>query len=118
MIGRALNGRYELVGMLGVGGMATVYHGVDRVLGRPVAVKVLNGGLAEDPRFAERFGREAQHAAMLVHPRIAMVFDSGMDQGSPYIVMELIRGRLARRPAGRGRTAAGRARGGHRLGGL
>ncbi|WP_181442151.1 protein kinase domain-containing protein [Streptomyces tateyamensis] len=93
MIGRALNGRYELVGTLGAGGMATVYHGVDRVLGREVAVKVLNGGLAEDPRFAERFGREAQHAAMLVHPRIAMVFDSGMDQGSPYIVMELIRGR-------------------------
>ncbi|WP_051970181.1 protein kinase domain-containing protein [Kitasatospora azatica] len=93
MIGRALNGRYELVGTLGAGGMATVYHGVDRVLGREVAVKILNGGLAEDPRFAERFGREAQHAAMLVHPRIAMVFDSGMDQGSPYIVMELIRGR-------------------------
>ncbi|GAB2732153.1 protein kinase domain-containing protein [Kitasatospora kifunensis] len=93
MIGRALNGRYELVGTLGVGGMATVWHGVDRVLGRQVAVKVLNGGLAEDPRFAERFGREAQHAAMLVHPRIAMVFDSGMDEGSAYIVMELIRGR-------------------------
>ncbi|WP_051966961.1 protein kinase domain-containing protein [Kitasatospora mediocidica] len=93
MIGRALNGRYELVGTLGVGGMATVYHGIDRVLGRPVAVKVLNGGLAEDPRFAERFGREAQHAAMLSHPRIAMVFDSGMDAGSAYIVMELIRGR-------------------------
>ncbi|MFF7634212.1 protein kinase [Kitasatospora sp. NPDC008050] len=93
MIGRALNGRYELVGTLGVGGMATVWHGVDRVLGREVAVKVLNGGLAEDPRFAERFSREAQHAAMLVHPRIAMVFDSGMDQGAAYIVMELIRGR-------------------------
>ncbi|GAA1971166.1 protein kinase domain-containing protein [Kitasatospora viridis] len=93
MIGRALNGRYELVGTIGAGGMATVYHGVDRVLGRPVAVKILNGGLAEDPRFAERFSREAQHAAMLVHPRIAMVFDSGMDQGSPYIVMELVRGR-------------------------
>ncbi|MFI9269574.1 protein kinase [Kitasatospora sp. NPDC052896] len=93
MIGRALNGRYELVGALGVGGMATVWHGVDRVLNRPVAVKVLNGGLAEDPRFAERFAREAQHAAMLVHPRIAMVFDSGMDGGSAYIVMELVRGR-------------------------
>lgn len=93
MIGRALNGRYELVGILGMGGMATVYHGMDRVLGRPVAVKVLNNALADDPRFAERFSREAQHAAMLVHPRIAMVFDSGMDGGSPYIVMELIRGR-------------------------
>ncbi|WP_052708719.1 protein kinase [Streptomyces sp. NRRL S-495] len=103
MIGRALNGRYELVEILGVGGMATVWRGVDHVLGRQVAVKVLNGGLADDPRFAERFGREAQHAAMLVHPRIAMVFDSGLDQGSPYIVMELVQGRslavlLAQRP--------------------
>ncbi|MCX5212095.1 protein kinase [Kitasatospora sp. NBC_00240] len=93
MIGRALNERYELVEILGVGGMATVWRGVDRVLGRQVAVKVLNGGLADDPRFAERFGREAQHAAMLAHPRIVMVFDSGVDQGSPYIVMELVHGR-------------------------
>ncbi|WP_431679342.1 protein kinase domain-containing protein [Kitasatospora sp. KL5] len=93
MIGRALNGRYELTEILGVGGMATVYRAVDHQLGRQVAVKVLNGGLADDPRFAERFGREAQHAAMLVHPRIVMVFDSGLDQGSPYIVMELVQGR-------------------------
>ncbi|MEV0536542.1 protein kinase [Kitasatospora sp. NPDC050463] len=92
MIGRALNGRYELVESIGVGGMATVWRGVDHVLGRQVAVKVLNGGLADDPRFAERFAREAQHAAMLVHPRIVMVFDSGVDQGSPYIVMELVHG--------------------------
>ncbi|MFC9325014.1 protein kinase [Kitasatospora sp. NPDC057015] len=103
MIGRALNGRYELVEVLGVGGMATVWRGLDRVLGRQVAVKVLNGGLADDPRFAERFSREAQHAAMLAHPRIVMVFDSGVDQGSPYIVMELVHGRslsslLAERP--------------------
>ncbi|MGA5818593.1 protein kinase domain-containing protein [Kitasatospora sp. NPDC094028] len=93
MIGRALNGRYELVEILGVGGMATVWRAVDRVLGRQVAVKVLNGGLADDPRFAERFSREAQHAAMLVHPRIVMVFDSGVDQGTPFIVMELVHGR-------------------------
>ncbi|WP_354641291.1 protein kinase domain-containing protein [Kitasatospora camelliae] len=93
MIGRALNGRYELGEILGVGGMATVYRGVDRQLGRPVAVKVLNGGLADDPRFAERFTLEAQHAAILVHPRIVTVFDSGVDQGFPYIVMELVHGR-------------------------
>ncbi|WP_158835312.1 protein kinase domain-containing protein, partial [Streptomyces sp. NRRL S-350] len=93
MIGRALNGRYELVEILGVGGMATVWRGLDRVLGRQVAVKILNGGLADDPRFAERFSREAQHAAMLVHPGIAMVFDSGVDQGTPFIVMELVNGR-------------------------
>ncbi|MFI6153085.1 protein kinase [Kitasatospora sp. NPDC051170] len=93
MTGRALNGRYELGEILGVGGMATVWRGVDRVLGRQVAVKVLNGGLADDPRFAERFSREAQHAAMLAHPRIVMVFDSGVDQGTPFIVMELVSGR-------------------------
>lgn len=93
MIGRALNGRYELVEILGVGGMATVWRGLDRVLGRPVAVKVLNGGLSDDPRFAERFGQEAQLAAMLAHPRIVMVFDSGVDQGSAYMVMELVHGR-------------------------
>ncbi|MFG2824093.1 protein kinase [Kitasatospora sp. NPDC048365] len=92
MIGRALNGRYELGEILGVGGMATVHRGLDRQLGRPVAVKVLNGGLADDPRFAERFAREAQHAALLVHPRIVTVFDSGVDQGSPYLVMELVDG--------------------------
>ncbi|MFD0571484.1 protein kinase [Kitasatospora gansuensis] len=93
MIGRALNGRYELGEILGVGGMATVYRGHDHQLGRPVAVKVLNGGLADDPRFGERFGQEAQHAARLHHPRIVTVFDSGVDQGSPYIVMELVHGR-------------------------
>ncbi|MEV4557091.1 protein kinase [Kitasatospora sp. NPDC049285] len=93
MIGRAMNGRYELGEILGVGGMATVYRGIDRQLGRPVAVKVLNGGLADDPRFAERFAREAQHAALLVHPRIVTVFDSGVDQGAPYLVMELVHGR-------------------------
>ncbi|MFE2346896.1 protein kinase domain-containing protein [Kitasatospora cineracea] len=92
MIGRALNGRYELGEILGVGGMATVYRALDHQLGRPVAVKVLNGGLADDPRFAERFAREARSAALLAHPRIVTVFDSGVDQGSPYLVMELVHG--------------------------
>ncbi|GAA2121163.1 hypothetical protein GCM10009759_70590 [Kitasatospora saccharophila] len=92
MIGRALNGRYELGEILGVGGMATVYRGLDHQLGRPVAVKVLNGGLADDPRFAERFAREARSAALLAHPRVVTVFDSGVDQGSPYLVMELVHG--------------------------
>ncbi|MFJ5883512.1 protein kinase [Kitasatospora cineracea] len=92
MIGRMLNGRYELGEILGVGGMATVYRALDHQLGRPVAVKVLNGGLADDPRFAERFAREARSAALLAHPRIVTVFDSGVDQGSPYLVMELVHG--------------------------
>ncbi|MDH6113831.1 serine/threonine protein kinase [Kitasatospora sp. MAP12-15] len=110
MNGRALNGRYVLVEILGVGGMATVWRGVDNVLGRPVAVKVLNGGLADDPRFAERFQREAQHAAMLVHPGIVTVFDSGVDQGSPYIVMELVHGEpLSQLVAGTGGLPVRRA---------
>ncbi|RAG84122.1 hypothetical protein DN069_18985 [Streptacidiphilus pinicola] len=94
MQGGLLNGRYELHEPLGTGGMATVWRGVDRVLARPVAVKVLNEGLAEDAHFAERFAREARHAAMLVHPAIVTVFDSGEDEtGAPYLVMELVDGR-------------------------
>ena len=94
MQGGLLNGRYELHEALGTGGMATVWRGVDRVLARPVAVKVLNEGLAEDSLFAERFAREARHAAMLLHPAIVTVFDSGEDEtGAPYLVMELVDGR-------------------------
>ncbi len=93
MPGGLLNGRYELHETLGAGGMATVWRGVDRVLERPVAVKVLNEGLAEDSRFAERFAREARHAASLVHPAIVTVYDSGVDEGgTPYLVMELVDG--------------------------
>ncbi len=94
MQGGLLNGRYELWETLGAGGMATVWRGVDRVLERPVAVKVLNEGLAEDSRFAERFAREARHSASLAHPAIVTVFDSGVDEsGTPYLVMELVDGR-------------------------
>ncbi|WP_052434515.1 protein kinase domain-containing protein [Streptacidiphilus melanogenes] len=94
MQGALLNGRYELHEPLGTGGMATVWRGVDRVLERPVAVKVLSEGLAEDSRFAERFAREARHAASLAHPAIVTVFDTGEDEsGTPYLVMELVDGR-------------------------
>jgi serine/threonine-protein kinase len=89
-----LNGRYELYDTLGAGGMATVWRAVDRVLERHVAVKMLNEGLAADGRFAERFAREARHAASLLHPAIVTVFDSGVDEsGTPYLVMELVDGR-------------------------
>jgi serine/threonine-protein kinase len=92
--GGLLNGRYELHDVLGAGGMATVWRAVDRVLERPVAVKMLNDGLAGDGRFAERFAREARHAASLLHPAIVTVFDSGEDEsGTPYLVMELVDGR-------------------------
>jgi eukaryotic-like serine/threonine-protein kinase len=99
--GLVLGGRYRLVSRIAAGGMGTVWEGYDETLQRPMAVKVLNEGLANDPRVAERFRREARHAAGLSHPNIAGVFDYGEDEGRPYIVMELIDGedlaeRLAR----------------------
>lgn len=92
----ALGGRYRLIDRLAVGGMGEVWCAEDLVLGRSVAVKVLREEHAGDPTFRRRFRSEAQHAAMLVHPNVAQVFDFGEgDEESgepPYLVMELIRG--------------------------
>ena len=92
----ALGGRYRLLDRLAVGGMGEVWCAEDLVLGRSVAVKVLREEHAGDPTFRRRFREEAQHAAMLVHPNIAQVFDFGEGDETagepPYLVMELIRG--------------------------
>ncbi|HEX9697743.1 MAG TPA: Stk1 family PASTA domain-containing Ser/Thr kinase [Actinomycetota bacterium] len=88
-----LGGRYELSERLGVGGMAEVYLGKDRVLGRTVAVKTLLIQFAHDPSFIARFRREATSAAALNHPNIVGVYDSGSDDGQHYIVMEYVEGR-------------------------
>ena len=93
---RVLGGRYALCEVLGTGGMATVWRARDEVLGREVAVKVLSPQYAADPGFLARFGREARHAARLSHPRLVTVFDSGVDETTPFIVMELVAGRTLR----------------------
>src|SRR5579859_923161 len=93
---RVLAGRYALLEQLGAGGMAVVYRARDEVLGREVAVKVLSPQFAADPGFLARFVREARHVASLSHPGIVTVFDSGIDRGTPYIVMELVAGRTLR----------------------
>src|SRR5215211_3450283 len=90
--GRILDGRYQLGSLLAVGGMARVYLASDRVLERPVAVKVLSPPHAHDPSFVERFRREARAAARLSHPNIVAVFDSGTDAGLHYLVMEYVPG--------------------------
>src|SRR5215218_9286217 len=90
--GRILDGRYQLGSLLAVGGMARVYLASDRVLERPVAVKVLSPPHAQDPVFVERFRREARSAARLSHPNIVAVFDSGTDAGLHYLVMEYVPG--------------------------
>ena len=89
---RVFSGRYELTHLVARGGMAEVYRARDRLLDRPVALKVLFPELSVDRAFVERFRREAQAAANLSHPNIVPVFDWGEDDGTYYIVMEYIDG--------------------------
>jgi serine/threonine-protein kinase len=91
-----LGGRYVLREVLGTGGMATVWRATDEVLGRDVAVKVLNEQYAADAGFLARFRREARNVAALRDSRIVTVFDTGFDGSTPYIVMELLVGRTLR----------------------
>lgn len=90
--GVMLNGRYEIMGRIGMGGMADVYKAVDRVLNRYVAVKVLKREFREDENFVKKFWSEAQSAAGLQHPNIVNVYDVAEDRGLYYIVMELVEG--------------------------
>jgi tRNA A-37 threonylcarbamoyl transferase component Bud32 len=100
--GDILVGRYEVDSLLGRGGMSRVYSAFDRSLGRDVAVKVLAAELLEDEVFVERFDREARAAASLSHRNVVAVFDSGVDGGSRFIVMERISGRTLSEVLGEG----------------
>ena len=92
----ALAERYERRRLIGAGGMAEVFEGYDRMLGRPVAIKVLRPQYSIDPDFVARFLREASATAGLHHPNVAAVFDAGSDQDTHFIVMEYVRGRTLR----------------------
>jgi beta-lactam-binding protein with PASTA domain/serine/threonine protein kinase len=100
LVGRLLDGRYEITQRLARGGMATVYRAVDTRLTRTVAVKVMHIGLGDDAEFARKFDREARAAAKLSHPNVVSVFDQGQDLGGansrPYIVMEYVEGETLR----------------------
>jgi eukaryotic-like serine/threonine-protein kinase len=87
------NDRYEVQSRIGRGGMADVFLARDRLLDRPVAVKVLFPEHASDPSFVERFKREAQSAANLTHPNIVGVYDWGKQGTTYFIVMEYVNGR-------------------------
>ncbi len=88
-------GEYEIVDLLGEGGMGVVYRARQPSLGeREVALKVLRSSLvAEDPRFVERFKREASLASRVHDPHVAEVYDYGKHEGQPYFTMQLIEGR-------------------------
>ncbi|HSC90024.1 MAG TPA: Stk1 family PASTA domain-containing Ser/Thr kinase [Gaiellaceae bacterium] len=105
LIDTLFDGRYRILKRIGSGGMADVYLAEDEVLGRRVAIKILNERHAGDEQFIERFRREAQSAASLSHPNVVAIYDRGEAEGTYYIAMELLDGRnikeliVARGPA-------------------
>jgi serine/threonine protein kinase len=107
MPGTLISGRYELGDRLGSGGMSTVYRATDRVLERTVAAKILAEHLSDDEKFVARFRREALSVAKLIHPNIVQVYDTGVDSGRHYIVMEYVEGKsVAQLLQTRGRLGA------------
>ncbi|HRO92460.1 protein kinase, partial [Citricoccus sp.] len=90
--GITLGGRYQLTERIAIGGMGEVWKARDKVLGRLTAVKILKEEYTGDANFLRRFRAEAQHTALLNHPGVANVFDYGEEDGSGYLVMELVPG--------------------------
>jgi len=90
--GVSFGGRYELQSRIAIGGMGEVWEATDHVIGRAVAIKILKDEYMGDPGFLERFRAEARHAALVNHEGIASVFDYGEENGSAFLVMELVPG--------------------------
>ena len=94
-------GAYEIVALVGAGGMGEVYRARDTRLDRTVAIKVLPASLAADPQLRDRFEREARAISSLNHPHICTLFDVGHQDGVDFLVLEYLEGetlaeRLAR----------------------
>jgi serine/threonine protein kinase len=85
-------GKYDIVDVLGRGGMGLVYRAFDKHLGREVAIKTVTENFARDPDMLQRFNREASRTGILKHPNIVTVYDLGEQDGFPYIVMEYVAG--------------------------
>lgn len=92
MSGLTFGGRYQLLSRVAIGGMGEVWQATDLVIGRTVAIKILKDEYLGDPGFLERFRAEARHAALVNHEGIANVYDYGEEEGSAYLVMELVPG--------------------------
>ncbi len=92
MPGEVIADRYELVELVGTGGMSSVYKAHDRLLERNVALKMLHPHYGDDDEYVERFRREARAVAQMSHPNIVTVIDRGEDDGQQYIVFEYVDG--------------------------
>jgi len=90
--GLTFGGRYQLLSRIAIGGMGEVWQATDLVIGRTVALKILKDEYMGDPGFLERFRAEARHAALVNHEGIANVYDYGEEEGSAFLVMELVPG--------------------------
>src|SRR5215813_6060203 len=85
-------GRYRIDGLLGRGGMGTVYEATDVTMSRRVALKLLSTELASDPEFVARFRREGKVQAALEHPHVVAVYEPGESELGMYLAMQLVRG--------------------------
>jgi serine/threonine-protein kinase len=91
--GKVLQGRYKILSVLAEGGMGVVYRAERVGIGRPVVVKFLHTVLTEQPGIVDRFEREARATARLNHPNCVALIDYGIEEGSPYLVMEFAEGK-------------------------
>jgi beta-lactam-binding protein with PASTA domain len=96
LVGRLLDGRYQVEAQVAMGGMATVYRAMDIRLDRQVALKVMHADLARDEEFVNRFIGEAKSVARLSNPNVVSVFDQGRDGSYLYLAMEYLPGRTLR----------------------
>ena len=101
MAEEVIAGRYELIELIGKGGMSSVWQAHDRLLDRIVAIKILHPHFTEDEEYVERFRREARSVAQLSHPNIVTVIDRGEDAGRQYIVFEYVEGENLKELLGR-----------------
>ncbi|HEU4941702.1 MAG TPA: protein kinase [Gaiellaceae bacterium] len=99
--GEVIAGRYELLELIGKGGMSSVWKAHDRLLDRQIAIKVLHPQYTEDEEYVERFRREARSVAQLSHPNIVTVIDRGEDAGRQFIVFEYVEGENLKELLGR-----------------
>ena len=100
-------GPYEVLSVLGTGGMAEVYRARDGRLGREIALKVIDESLASNPELVRRFEQEARLAGSLNHPNLVAVYDVGQHEGAPYLVTELLQGESLRRRSRGDRSRSG-----------